>query len=114
MGCEDDPRPYSHDDKQDKHHPVPQSGIDRQENRGSSKRIRRREASLGEEVRTSLKMERSTRKAGDPRSKRKSTRVSLGLSFRSAFLALIVGCSVTTPIRFAIVITVDIRVFRER
>ena len=87
-----------------------------EEDRGSSKIIRPRKAGLGEEVRTLLKTERSTREAGDPRSKMKSPRVSLSLPFYSAFLAPIVGFSVTIPVRLAIVITVEVfnlRVFRE-
>ena len=94
----------------------PRRWNDGQEGRGSSKMIHTREAILGEEVRTSLKTERSTREAGDPRSKMKSTRVSLSLTFRSAFLAPIVGFSVTTHVRLAIVITVEVfnlRFFRE-
>ena len=79
--------------------------------------INPREASLGEEVRTSLKMERSTHKAGDFRSKMKSTHGSLSLGFSSAFLAPIVGHYVTDPVRLAIDITVRIftyRVLREK
>ena len=76
-----------------------------------------RKASLGEEVRTSLKTERSTREASDPRSKMKSTHGSLGLNFSSAFLAPIVGHYVTDPVRLVIEITVRIfnyRVLREK
>ena len=66
------------------------------------------EASLREEARTSLKTEGSTREAGDPRLKMKSACGSLGLSFCFAFLAPIVGCFVTKPIRLAIDIIVRI------
>ena len=72
------------------------------------KMIHSREASLGEEVRTSLKTEDSTREAGDPRSKMKSTHGSLDLYFCSAFLAPIVGYFVIKPIRLEIDITVRI------
>ena len=61
-------------------------------------------------------MERSTRKAGDPRLKMESTRVSLGLFSRSVFLVPIVRKIVTTLVRLAIVIIVEVfnlRVFRE-
>ena len=68
--------------------------------------IRPREASLGEEVGTLLKVEDSTRDAGDPRSKMKSMRVSLGLSFCSEFLAPVVGYSVVKSVKLAIDITV--------
>ena len=71
--------------------PVPRSRIDGQEDRGSSKMIRPREASLEAEVRTLLKAEDSTREAGDTQSKMKSTRISWGFSFCSDFLAPIVG-----------------------
>ena len=90
----------------------PQRGIDRREDRRSSKMIHPREASLGEEVKTSLKTERSTREVGDPRSKMTSTCGSLGLSFNSAFLTLIVGHYVTDPVRLAIDITVRIFIYR--
>ena len=93
---------------------MPRSRIDRQEDRGSSKKIHPREASFGEKVRTSLKTERSTREAGDPQSKMKSMRVSLGLSLRSAFLAPIVGHSVIAPVRLTIIITVNLRVCGEK
>ena len=43
--------------------------------------IHPREASLGEESKTSLKTEGLTREAGDPRLKMKSACDSLGLSF---------------------------------
>ena len=79
--------------------------------------IHPREASLEEEVRTSFKAEGSTREAGDPRSKTKSTRGSLGLYFCSAFLATIVGYLVIKPVRLAIDITIrifNLGVFRER
>ena len=66
------------------------------------------EASLREDVRTSLKTKDSTHEAGDPQSKMKSTRGSLGLYFCFAFLAPIVGYFVTKPVRLAIVITVKI------
>ena len=78
----------------------------RLEGRGSSKMIRAREASLGDEVRTSLKMEGSTREAGNPRSRMKSTHGSLGLSFFFVILAPIVAYSVIKPVRLAIDITV--------
>ena len=55
----------------------PRRGIDRQEGHGSSKTIHPHEASHGEKAVTSLKTEGSTREAGDPRSKMKSTRGSL-------------------------------------
>ena len=96
---------------------VPRRRIDGQEGRRSSKVIHPREASLGEEARTSLKTEGSTREAGDPRSKMKSTCGSLGLSLRSAFLAPNVRYFVIKPVRLAIDITVRIfnsRVIRER
>ena len=66
------------------------------------------EASLKEEVRTSFKAKGSTPEGGDPRSKTKFTRGSLGLYFYSAFLATIVGYLVIEPIRLAIDITVRI------
>ena len=94
-----------------------QRGIDRREDRRSSKMIHPREASLREEVRTSLKTWASTREAGDPRSKMKSTRGSLGFSYCSVILALIVGYFVIKPVRLEIDITVRIfnsRVIRER
>ena len=69
----------------------PRRGIDGQEGRGSSKMSHSCEASLREDVRTSLKTKDSTHEAGDPQSKMKSTRGSLGLYFCSAFLAPIVG-----------------------
>ena len=43
--------------------------------------IHPREANLEEEIRTSFKAEGSTREGGDPRSKTKFTRASLGLSW---------------------------------
>ena len=92
----------------------PRIGNDGQEGRRSSKMIHTHEASLREEVRTSLKTDGSTREAGDPRSKMKSTRVSLGLFFCFAFQAPIVGYFVTKPVRLAIDITAQIRVFREK
>ena len=59
--------------------------IDIQEGRRSSERIHPREASLVDEVKTSLKIEGSTYEASDPRSKMESTRGSLGLSFVPLF-----------------------------
>ena len=82
--------------------------IDGQEDYESSKMIHPREANLEEEMRTSFKAEGSTREAGDPRSKTKSVRGSLGLYFYYAFLATIVGYLVIEPIRLAIDITVRI------
>ena len=79
--------------------------------------IHPREASLGEEARTSLKMEGSTREAGNPQSKMKSMRGSLGLSYFSIILSLIVGYCVIKPVRLGIDITVRIfnsRVIREK
>ena len=70
--------------------------------------IHPREASLGEEARSSLKTEGSTREAGNPRSKMKSTCGSLGLSFRSLFLTSIVGHYITNPVNPEIDLTVDI------
>ena len=84
----------------------PRRGHDEQEACGSSKMIYTCEAILGDEVRTSLKTERSTREAGDPRSKIESTRVSLGLYLCSAFIAPIVGHYITDLIRLVIDITV--------
>ena len=76
------------------------------------------EASLEEETRTSFKTEGSTREAGDLRSKMKSTCGSLVFFFCSDFLAPIVGYSVTTTVRLAIIITVfevfNLRVFRDK
>ena len=89
----------------------PRRGSDGREGRRSSKMIYSRETSLGENARISFKQESSTLEAGDPQSKMKSTRVSLGLSFRFAFLAPIVGHSVTAPVRLAIVITINLQVF---
>ena len=66
------------------------------------------EASLGEEVRTSLKTEGSTHEAGNPRSKIKSTYGSLGLSFCSVFLAPIMGYFIIKPVRLAIDVTISI------
>ena len=74
--------------------------------------IRTSEASLGEEMRTSLKAEGSTREAGDPRSKMKSMRVNLGRTFCFAFVAPIVGYRVIKSVRLAIGITVVIFNFR--
>ena len=54
----------------------------------------------------------STREAGDPRSKMKSTCGSLGLSFCSAFLAPILGYFVIKSVRLGIDITV--RIFSSR
>ena len=51
------------------------------EGRRSSERIYTRDDSLGEGTRTSLKTVGSTREAGDPRSKMKSTRGSLDFFF---------------------------------
>ena len=78
--------------------------------------IHPREASLGEEVRALLKTWTSTREAGDPRSKMKSTRGSLGLSC-SVILAPIMGYFIIKPVRLDIDITVRIfnsRVIREK
>ena len=69
----------------------PQRGIDKQEDRVSSKMIHPREANLIEEARTSLKTEGSISEASDPRLKMKSTCGSLGLSFCSLFPTPIVG-----------------------
>ena len=95
----------------------PQRGIDGQEGRGSKKVIHTRKANIGEESRTSLKLEGSTRKAGDPWSKMKSMRGSLGLSYCFVILASIVGYCVINPVRLGIDITVRIfnsRVIREK
>lgn len=95
----------------------PRRAIGGPEGYGSSKMIHPCEASLGEEVMTSLKTEGSTPVAGDPRSNMKSTCGSLGLSLHSAFLAPNVGYFVIKPVRLAIDVTVRIfnsRVIRER
>ena len=66
------------------------------------------EASHREEVRTSLKIEGSSREASEPRLKMKSTFSRLGLSFRSVFLSPIVGYFLIKPARLAIDVTVRI------
>ena len=76
------------------------------------KMIHPREASLGEEVMTLLKMWDSTREAGDPRSKMKSTHGSLGFTYCSVVLAPIVGYFVIKPVRLGIDIIV--RIFNSR
>ena len=70
------------------------------------------ETSLGEEVRTLFKTEGSTREAGDPQSKMKSTRISLGLYFCSAFIVPIMAQYVIDPVKLAIDVTV--RIFNYR
>ena len=61
--------------------------------------IHPREASLGEEARTSLETEGSTREAGNPRLKLKSARNSLGPSSLLISYPPIVGCLTVYPIK---------------
>ena len=124
MIVEDDPRSYTHDDKQEKLYRMWCQVCDKtlRDRLMGKKTMDRRRLSdptklASERVRTSLKAERSTREAGDLRSKMKSARVSLNLSFCSTFLAPVVGCIIVKSVRLVIDIAFyifSLWVFREK